>query len=528
MARVDPEARQATVNRLLALRAEGALTTAHVQQAADGLGVSQRTVWRWIGPSERSSSPTAYRPTETDLAAYAYFRGNVAAVTRARDAVIAGKPVAAGVPIPEFLRTGWSDAKSAGERTLQRAFEAALTPAERAAWRDGDRARRAAEVYLRRADAGRNQVWELDHKQLPVLVMPPRGGAVKPWLTTIIDDGSRALVGWVISLTPHTGTVLTALRMALTHDPERGPFGAVPAMVRIDRGLDFAAEAVRGALAALCVVCHRLPGYTPHRKGKVERIHRTIEQTFLIGLPGFTGGPRDAAGRLYGPVSDSTADRAAAEGATAAPLPVALLATRFAAWVSWYNSEREHSGLGDRTPVQAWNDDDTTLQRIDEVDLRHLLLAGAERTIGADGIRFGGHAYLAPELHGRRGQRVQVRYMPHDDRFIEVYLDDKHLCTAHPQDQLTPEQVAEFRAAAKEEAKRLAAARRRAARRARTELVPLDGTAAPEESRLVPQRHGTEQAGRQTDTALRRRARADLLGLSRPAALRPDQTEGPS
>jgi hypothetical protein len=31
--------------------------------------------------------------------------------------------------------------------------------------------------------------------------LPPRGGAVTPWLTTVIDAGSRALVGWAISIT---------------------------------------------------------------------------------------------------------------------------------------------------------------------------------------------------------------------------------------------------------------------------------------------------------------------------------------
>ena len=41
----------------------------------------------------------------------------------------------------------------------------------------------------------------------------------------------------------------------------RGPFGGVPAMIRVDRGLDFAATAVRDVMAALCIAPHRLPGY---------------------------------------------------------------------------------------------------------------------------------------------------------------------------------------------------------------------------------------------------------------------------
>src|SRR5271157_6316289 len=84
---------------------------------------------------------------------------------------------------------------------------------------------RAAGVYLTRPPGHRNETWEMDHKQLPILVMPPRGAACCPWLTTVIDDATRVLVGWAIALTPHTGTVLTAVRMALVHDPARGPFG---------------------------------------------------------------------------------------------------------------------------------------------------------------------------------------------------------------------------------------------------------------------------------------------------------------
>ncbi|MFD0773198.1 hypothetical protein ACFQZ2_04575 [Streptomonospora algeriensis] len=37
---------------------------------------------------------------------------------------------------------------------------------------------------------------------------------------------------WSIALTPHAGTVLTAIRMGLVPGAERGPFGAVPALVR--------------------------------------------------------------------------------------------------------------------------------------------------------------------------------------------------------------------------------------------------------------------------------------------------------
>ena len=48
--------------------------------------------------------------------------------------------------------------------------------------------------------------------------------------------------------------------------------------------------------------------------------------------------------------------------------------------------------------------------------------------------------FIAPELNGRVGERIQVRYIPHDLRQIEIFHGDTWLCTAYPQGQLTAEQ----------------------------------------------------------------------------------------
>ena len=449
-----------------------------MRMAASGLGVRERTVWRWLSPAagrpDTSTDRALCQLSEADREAYARYRGNVAAVHRARSAVLAspGAPVvlAAGVPVPASLCAGWRGAPPVTMRTLQRAFRRELTAAEASAWAEGEEGHRAAGVYLTRPAGHRNQVWEMDHKQLPILVMPPRGAACCPWLTTVVDDATRALAGWAIALTPHAGTVLTAVRMALVHDPARGPFGAIPARVRIDRGLEFAAGAVHDAFGALCIDPRRMPAFSPHRKGKVERVHRTIDQTLLCGLPGFTGGPRDAAGRLYGPLDDRFAARLRAASAPVTPMPIETFAGLFAQWADWYNTERPHDGLDGRTPLQAWQDDPGPLHRISPDRLRHLLLASGERTIGKDGIRFSNLAYIAPELHGRRGQRVQIRYMPHDDRCIEVYLGATHLCTAYPAQRLTAEQTQAFLENAARERKRLTRERRKAS--ARTRAIP--------------------------------------------------------
>ncbi|WP_282696139.1 hypothetical protein [Streptomyces sp. CC208A] len=147
--------RAAAVARLIQLRDAEQLSAAHVRLAAEGLGVSERTVWRWLAapthvPEHRGPEP--YVLSETDREAYALYRGNVAAVHRARQAVVDGDGTTAGAPVPDFLREGWAGAAPVALRTMQVAFNRELTPAERAAWKVGESGRRAKSVYLRRPE----------------------------------------------------------------------------------------------------------------------------------------------------------------------------------------------------------------------------------------------------------------------------------------------------------------------------------------------------------------------------------------
>ncbi|MEU7068131.1 Mu transposase C-terminal domain-containing protein [Streptomyces sp. NPDC046161] len=83
--------------------------------------------------------------------------------------------------------------------------------------------------------------------------------------------------------------------------------------------------------------------------------------------------------------------------------------------------------------------------------------------MGKDSIRFNGLNSHTPQIHGCVGQSVEVRYMPHDDRTIEVSLRGTHLCTARPTGQLTAEQAEAFRRQQRDEAERLGRERREAA-----------------------------------------------------------------
>ncbi|MGH3097704.1 MAG: Mu transposase C-terminal domain-containing protein [Streptosporangiales bacterium] len=485
MTGLDPEVKACLVARLRAERDAGKLTSARVRQAAALVGAGERSVWRWLTADDVQRRPRRerYELTQDDITVYYDWRGNVAAVHRALHADQLGGP---------------------SLRSLQEAFARDLTPGERAAAVDGVEGRRRHEVYLRWAPHARNELWEGDHVELPVLVLAPRAQQPrKPWATLFIEAYSRLIMGWALSLYPTSAVVLAALRRGIVVDAERGPFGGLPAKLRPDNGLEFVAGALKRSTAALGVELVPAPAYTPFRKGKVERVNRTLDQEFLAGLPFYTHGPHAADGHLYGP--------------DAAPMRLELFCDYFAEWVAAYNTERVHSELGS-TPLARWCQDATPLREVAPERLRWMLMADAERVIGKDGIHFGGVRFIAPEINGLVGERVQVRYTPHDLRQIEVFRGDEWLATAYPQDTLTAEQREKVLERRRADAAELAKRQRRASRRARAKLAPITEPGAVEDTTTISAAQARAEDTRpdrvaRRDADLRRLARTNLLDL---------------
>jgi putative transposase len=321
----------------------------------------------------------------------------------------------------------------------------------------------------------------------------------RPWLTSFVDGYSRAIVGWAISDQPSAATVLAALGAAIRIDTERGPFGGVPGCLRCDGGLEFAAEVLTQTCAVLAIRRTTVPPYSPHLKGKIERVHRTIAVQFLAELPHFVDGPRDAAGRLW--------------GGDAPVLPLAELVRGFDRWVATYNSERPHQGLDGQTPVQRWQEDAAPLRVVGDEELYWTLLAAKPGKVNALGIRFHTLDFVAPELNGLVGETVEIRFRPHDDTTIEVFRDGRHLCTARPHGVLDAEQraavLAQRRADAAEQARR----QRRAARRIRERHSPVTAGSAVEDLTVITGRAGATVDALSRDAGLHRMAKVDLLLL---------------
>jgi putative transposase len=185
------ELRCSIVERLAAAQKSAPLSRRLVGEAAAACGVSVRTMWRWIacgGPPARPRRGVvaSERAVELLLA----WRGNVAAVHR--------QLVEEGEEVPS-------------RQTLGHAFERALSPAQRDFARHGEVSVRERTVYLRHEARFRAECYEGDHKQLSIEVLAPRAPRPqRPWVSLFIDQFSRLIVGWAMSLRLTQAEVLAA------------------------------------------------------------------------------------------------------------------------------------------------------------------------------------------------------------------------------------------------------------------------------------------------------------------------------
>jgi putative transposase len=132
--------------------------------------------------------------------------------------------------------------------------------------------------------------------------------------------------------------------------------------------------------------------YAAHLKGKVERWHLTLIEGVLAGLP---------------------------------------------------HASVPNEGLDGQTPLERWREDATPLKLVPDDELRWTLLTAPKpQTVRTSGVRHHRLDFTAPEPNGLAGASVEVRHRPHDDTGIEGFKDGVHLCTARPQNTLSPEERA--------------------------------------------------------------------------------------
>jgi putative transposase len=69
------------------------------------------------------------------------------------------------------------------------------------------------ELLYRREASRSNEMWQADHTPLDLRVLDERGRPARPWLTVLLDDYSRAVAGYTLSL-HDPSSIQTALAAA--------------------------------------------------------------------------------------------------------------------------------------------------------------------------------------------------------------------------------------------------------------------------------------------------------------------------
>lgn len=299
--------------------------------------------------------------------------------------------------------------------------------------RGGSAAYRDHQVYMASDYPHRLYAVLMDHTELPIWVVPQgHTYAVKPYMTAVMDAKTRYVLSWTITFgRPTAAEVRAALISAMTL--RAAPDGVTivggrPLKAIWDRGLEFLSQLITESCLRLDILPVALPAYSPHLKGRLERFWGFLKRDCLSPLPGYSDGPRDLRGR-------------------SAIAAVALSEDEFlealASWMDWYVSE--HPVDGGATPLARWRADGCPITEIEPERLWVDMLIAKDRCkVSKEGIHFKGKKWTAPELNGMVGRSVEIRYLPHDDTFIEVFADNEHTCTAVPVDSLTEEQQQEF------------------------------------------------------------------------------------
>ncbi|KGJ71767.1 transposase [Cryobacterium roopkundense] len=290
-------------------------------------------------------------------------------------------------------------------------------------------------VFRRRADRP-NQTWQSDHTELDILIIGADGKPDRPWLTTVMDDHSRAICGYIVfSGAPSAINTALALRQAIWRktDPAWAMCG-IPDILHVDHGSDFTSHHLERTAVALHIRIIHSTIARPQGRGKIERFFGTVNTELLAALPGHLG----PGSRKPTPTLDLPAlDRALGE------------------FITTYN-DRPHSELG-ISPRDAWVADGWLPRMPDSLEeLDGLLLTVPKnRVVQRDGIHFQGQRYLAPTLAPFVGHIVTIRYDPRDISEIRVYDRDTFVCVAvdeaHPNIRLSLRDIETARRARKRE-----------------------------------------------------------------------------
>src|SRR6266567_8096472 len=266
-----------------------------------------------------------------------------------------------------------------------------------AAFRD-----RYARISRHRAECP-NALWQADHTLLDLMVLDANGEAVRPWLTIIMDDYSRAVAGYTIFLgAPTALQTALALRQAMWSKQNAAwPVCGIPDVLHVDHGSDFTSTHLEQVAADLHFQLVYSTVGRPQGRGKVARLFGTLNTECLAALPGhLSQGKPTIPPRLSLPELDAT------------------LGDYFLG--IYHNRPHRETGMA---PLKAWRGQGWLPRMPDSLEALDLLLVmvAQSRMVRRDGVHFQGLRSMDPTLAASVGEPVTMRYDPRDSAEIRVF-----------------------------------------------------------------------------------------------------------
>ena len=370
-------------------------------------GVSARTVERWVARYRRDGLTGLVRTPRVD-------RGHRRFPSDLIEGLALRKPPSTAAAIYRQVvgvaeREGWPPPSYSTVYAIIRQLDPALVTLAH----EGTKAYRLAFDLLHRREAtGPNDLWQADHTPLDLWVRDEHGLPVRPWLTVILDDYSRAVAAYRLSLSAPTAlNTALALRDAIGRksDPRWHVCG-IPQTFYTDHGSDFTSrhiEQVGHDLKMQLVFSE--PGM-PRGRGRIERFFNTINQLFLCTQPGY-------------------APNGAPPGATLLTLPELEMRLRDFLLDDYHQRIHSETRMAPQARWEAGGFLPHLPESPEQLDVL-LLTVSKARKVRQDGIHFETMRYLDLTLAAYVGEWVTIRYDPQDMAEIRIYHNDRFLCRA--------------------------------------------------------------------------------------------------
>ncbi len=311
--------------------------------------------------------------------------------------------------------------------------------------RMGDREIKTIKGFVRRAfdKLQPSDIYSADGHTFDAEVQHPfHGRPFRPEITSVVDIGTRRVIGWSVGLAESALAVLDALRVAALT-------GGIPAILYVDNGSGYInqmmTDTATGLMGRLGVeMVNSLP-YNSQARGVIERLHQTIWINAAKEVPGYIGKDMDRQAKLQVFKLSRQAIAKKSGQATSMPLMPWDLFLQFCVdKVAEYNAQPHRSlpkmldpVTGRRrhmSPDEAWalaEANGFASHRITEEEARPLFRPQVTRSVRRCEIELFTNRYFNAALEEFHGTELRVGYDLHDPNLVWVYAKDGRLiCTA--------------------------------------------------------------------------------------------------